>query len=156
MSATVFLFATEDVVDAFENQLDKVFTEGEWKIEGREYSDTWGTPPEKMTLEVTNWSKKVVGKIEVTNRYDVNVEHDGEPFVTAVPEKVEIWKDGKKVDLFPMKTKLTFTIEMNIEHSEDITAQEAADVVTQEMNYDFNYNSDNVRIVKTEITDTNP
>jgi len=158
MSATVYLFATEEVRDAFERQLDKAFGEDKWNISGHEYSNEWGTPPLSMKLKIYDRVDydRVLGHIEVINRYEDNVEHDGEAFVTAIPEKVNCFDvEGKRIDLFPKKAKLTVTIEMEIEYSDELTEQEAIDVATQEMDYDFRHNSDNVRIVRTEITDTN-
>ena len=156
MNATVFLFATKEVVEAFENQLDKAFGPANWRIEGREYDDVWGTPPEDMKLKVTNKEGETLGHIEVCNRYETTVQHDGEPFATAVPEKANIFNAaGEKVDLFPNKVTVTVTVEVVVEYSEDLTEQEAIDVTTQNMDGNFSYYSDNVRIVKSEITDTN-
>jgi hypothetical protein len=156
MSAPGFLFATEAVVDAFEAQLDKAYGKGKWQINGDKYTEHWGTPPKSMKLEVTNRGGDTLGHIEVTNKYDEEAGHDDEPFLTAIPDKVNCFDaSGKRIDLFPKKAKVTVTVEMEIEYSDELTEQEAIDVASQEMDYDFSYNSDNVRIVKTEITDTN-
>lgn len=155
--STVYRYATEDVVIAFKKQLDRAYGKGKWKIEGREYSDDWGTPPEKMKLEVVDKKSaaRTLGSVQVKNKYNTVVFPDG-PHLEAMPEKMEAFdKQGKHIDLFPKEHTITVTIDIKIEHSDELTAQEAIDLIAQEMDYDFNFNGDNARIIKTEMVETN-
>ena len=91
MSATVFLFATEEVYDTFEKKLNKAFGKGKWNIDGSKYSDDWGHPALTMDLPIVDSTdrKTVLGTIKVTNKREVIEYHDG-PGVVTVPKSIKI------------------------------------------------------------------
>lgn len=92
MSARGFLYITENVRDAFENELDEAFGKGNWNIDGNEYNDLWDERnfPDIMEGNILNEEGNVIGHIKVTNEF-----------------VIEDYGYGKFIDVNPVSIKIT-------------------------------------------------
>lgn len=96
MTATGYLYITEDCKDTFEEEMDIWFGKDNWSFDASDYNDCWNmdTFPNKIIINVLNKDDEVIGKVEITTEF--YVDDDGyEKSIGYRPKKIKIVGERK-------------------------------------------------------------
>lgn len=98
MTATGELYANEDCRDFAEKDIDKLFGEGKWALDGSDWSGVWSTSQLPAVMEIPildaeSQKEKILGILIVQNKFEVREEW-GDRWVEAEPDSYKIERSG--------------------------------------------------------------
>jgi hypothetical protein len=94
MTADGELYADEDWLDFAKCQLDKIFGEGNWRLDGSKWSDVWDLSQMDDVMEIpilSDSNDERIGSLIAVNKWNIEDEGDGK-YVMPEPKSFKVVK----------------------------------------------------------------